>query len=84
MVTEEPINVVATRHSRALQVLLVEDDAHAARVILRGFRGSGVTVKVLRTVAETRQFLHAASAEIDVVLLDCMHRPIVIAKIGAS
>lgn len=64
------MNAVAIGHPRSLHVLLVEDDPQAARVVAKDFGSRGIRVTVARTVAEGREFLHASSTEVDVVILD--------------
>jgi DNA-binding NarL/FixJ family response regulator len=53
-----------------LQVLLVEDDAHAARTIERGFASEGVRVTVARTLVEATTALQRNPSVYHAVLLD--------------
>lgn len=53
-----------------LQVLLVEDDAYAARTIERAFAAEGVEVTVARTLREATTALHRNPSRYHAVLLD--------------
>jgi DNA-binding NarL/FixJ family response regulator len=63
-------DVADTRFAGSLHVLLVEDDPHAAHVVARDFRRSGVAVTVARTLADARAFLHGNPTDLDAILLD--------------